>query len=119
MEPFKANYSILDSRSSMYGRSSTMGAQGASGHTKEPRPIREKSWQTNSIKSLIGFLVESGYNHSAVSFKSLQAPSFKDFQLIFKFLYGILDPLYEFKESAKFEDHVQNILKSLKWDFCS
>jgi kinetochore protein NDC80 len=80
--------------------------------TKDPRPIREKSWQSNAIRSLISFLVQSGYNGSSISFKSLQTPSSKDFQMIFKYLYAQLDPDYPFNK--KIEEDVSHVLKALR-----
>ena len=98
---------------SMYGgRPSQMGGHHPGGLTKDPRPIREKSWQANAIRSLISFLVQAGYNQSSISFKSLQAPSSKDLQSIFKFLYAQLDPYYPFKN--KIEEDVHIVLKSLR-----
>ena len=79
---------------------------------KESRPIREKSWQAHAIRGLISFLVSSGYNQSAVSIKSLQNPSTKDFMSIFKFLYGQLDPGFDFKR--KIEEDVQYVLRALR-----
>ena len=98
----------------MYRRSTQLGTVQPT-IAKDPRPIREKSWQTNAIKSLIGFLVNAGYNQSAVSPKSLQAPSSKDIQMIFKFLYAQLDPKFEY--SKKIEEDVQYVLKSLRYPF--
>jgi kinetochore protein NDC80 len=94
-----------------------IGRQSLAGHpppmlVKDPRPIREKAWQTQSIRSLISFLVQLGYNQSPLSLKSLQAPSSKDFQFIFRFLVGHLDPHFEFKR--KIEEDVHYILKSLR-----
>ncbi|KAJ3105223.1 kinetochore-associated Ndc80 complex subunit ndc80 [Phlyctochytrium planicorne] len=101
-------------RSSAYiGRPSNMGVAGlgAIAITKDPRPIREKAWQTNAIRTLIGFLVQAGYNQT-LSTKQLQAPSGKDFQSIFKFLYAQLDPKYLFGQK-KFEEEVPIILRGL------
>ncbi|TPX70338.1 hypothetical protein SpCBS45565_g01736 [Spizellomyces sp. 'palustris'] len=101
--------------SSQYaGRPSNMGTGGVTIITKDPRQIRDKSWQANAIRSLINFLVQSGYNQ-AVSVKTLQAPSAKDFQNIFKFLYAQLDPDYVFQK--KFEEEVPPILKGLRYPF--
>ncbi|KAJ3218694.1 rRNA-binding ribosome biosynthesis protein rpf2 [Dinochytrium kinnereticum] len=102
-------------RSSAYvGRPSSIGVSslGALGITKDPRPIREKTWQSNAVRSLINFLVQAGYNQ-AVSAKTLQAPSAKDFQSIFKFLYSQLDPKYIFQK--KFEEEVPVILRGLRF----
>ncbi|KAI8849418.1 HEC/Ndc80p family-domain-containing protein [Chytridium lagenaria] len=52
----------------------------------------------------------------AVSPKILQAPSAKDFQSIFKFLYAQLDPKFIFQK--KFEEEVPVILRGLRYPFC-
>ena len=95
------------------GRPSNIGiaAVGPMMITKDPRPIREKSWQANAIRSLINFLVQAGYNQP-VSAKTLQAPSAKDFTSIFKFLYAQLDPRFVFQK--KFEEEVPVILRGLR-----
>ncbi|KAI8921009.1 HEC/Ndc80p family-domain-containing protein [Powellomyces hirtus] len=106
----------MSRRSSQYaGRPSTIGAAGMSAKlTKDPRPIREKSWQGNAIRGLIGFLVERGYNQP-LSVKALQAPSATAFESIFKFLYGQLDPDFVFQK--KFEEEVPGILKGLRYPY--
>ena len=78
---------------------------------KDPRPIRDKSWQGNAIRTLINFLVQAGYNQP-ISVKTLQAPSAKDFQNIFKFLYAQLDPKYVFQK--KFEEEVPVMMKGMR-----
>lgn len=82
--------------------------------TKDPRPIRDKQWQNSSIRSLIQFLTQVNYPHP-ISQKMLLAPSSKDFQTIFRFLYAILDPNYKYEK--KFEDEVPIILKGLRYPF--
>lgn len=82
---------------------------------KDPRPIRDKNYQLECIKTLIDYLADSRYPHP-ISQKILTAPSVKDFQQIFKFIYGQLDPNYEWK---KFEDEVPILLKSLRYPFAS
>ncbi|KAJ1549665.1 kinetochore-associated Ndc80 complex subunit ndc80, partial [Nowakowskiella sp. JEL0078] len=86
----------------------------SNGPTKETRPIRDKQWQANSIRTLISFLVQTGYNQ-AVSQKTLQSPSAKDFQNIFKFIYAQLDP--HFAYTKKFEEEVPIIMKGLRYPF--
>ncbi|KAJ3300510.1 kinetochore-associated Ndc80 complex subunit ndc80 [Borealophlyctis nickersoniae] len=81
---------------------------------KDPRQIRDKTFQANAIRNLINFLVRCGYPHP-VSNKTLQAPSGKDFQCIFKYLYEKIDPSYIWQK--KFEDDVPFILKSLRYPF--
>lgn len=106
----------LDPRESLNRRSSAFGKNlaGTFPGGKDPRPIREKSYQLDVIKNLIDFLVKSGYPHP-ISQKILTAPSAKDFQNIFKFLYAQLDPGYDF--GKKFEDEVPIVMKGLRYPF--
>lgn len=101
-------------RSSTYGKQSLGGNSQSSVIGKDPRPIREKAFQLNCIKNLISFLAKSGYD-KPISQKILTAPSTKDFQQIFKFLYSQIDPTYEF--GKKFEDEVPGLLKGIKYPF--
>ncbi len=57
-----------------------------------------------------------GYPHP-ISQKLLTAPSAKDFQQIFKFLYGHLDPTYEF--GKKFEEEVPGLMRGLRYPFAN
>ncbi|KAJ3073609.1 kinetochore-associated Ndc80 complex subunit ndc80 [Podochytrium sp. JEL0797] len=114
-----AGLQLNQQRFSMAGRRSSAYATRPSSApqmlTKDPRPLRDKSWQAQSIRSLIAFLVQAGYNQP-VSPKTLQAPSMKDFTSIFKFLYAQLDPRYVFQK--KFEEEVPVILRGLRYPFC-
>ncbi|ORX94356.1 hypothetical protein K493DRAFT_203556, partial [Basidiobolus meristosporus CBS 931.73] len=82
--------------------------------SKDPRPLRDKSWQHDTIRALTEFLIETGYNQP-ISTKTLQTPTSKDFQSIFKFLYAKLDPRYVYQK--KFEEEVPGLLKGLKYPF--
>lgn len=101
-------------RSSAYGKQSLGGSTQTNSIGKDPRPIREKAFQLNCIKNLIGFLAKSGYD-KPISQKILTAPSTKDFQQIFKFLYSQIDPTYEF--GKKFEDEVPGLLKGIRYPY--
>lgn len=90
-------------------------ASAAGAVLKDPRNIRDKSYQLSCIKTLIKFLSESGYD-APISPKILTSPSTKDFQHIFKFLYWHLDPTYE-AGSKKFEEELPVLLKGLKYRF--
>lgn len=83
---------------------------------KDPRPIREKSFQNACIMNLLNYLIKSGYD-KPISQKILTAPSSKDFQMIFKFLYSKIDPTCDFDK--KFEDEVPILLKGLKYPFAN
>ena len=93
-------------RSSVYGSYSS-----APQAMKDPRNIRDKTFQHNCIRTLIEFLSENGYDRP-ISPKILTAPSGKDFQYIFQFLYSQLDPHYQF--TGKFEEEVPIIIKGIR-----
>lgn len=99
-------------RSSVFVGRGSMAAPATS--IKDSRPIRDKQWQNAAVKSLINFLIQSGYPQT-ITEKDLKPPSLKVFQYIFKFLYAQLDPEYEF--SAKFEEDVPAILRGLRYPF--
>jgi SMC interacting uncharacterized protein involved in chromosome segregation len=82
--------------------------------TKDPRPIRDKSYQYECIRGLINFLAGANYDQ-ALSQKTLAVPSSKDFQSIFRFVYSMLDPHHDWK-NKKFEEEVPMILKAIRCD---
>ncbi|KAI8806344.1 HEC/Ndc80p family-domain-containing protein [Cladochytrium replicatum] len=82
--------------------------------SKDPRNLRDKQWQANAIRTLIQFLVQSGFSQ-AVSIKTLQSPTAKDFQAIFKFIYQKIDEHYVYQK--KFEEEVPTILKGVRYPY--
>ncbi|KXS19265.1 hypothetical protein M427DRAFT_152741 [Gonapodya prolifera JEL478] len=84
--------------------------------TKDPRNLRDKAWQSASVKQLLNFLLTTGYPHP-ISQKQLQSPSQKDFQNIFRHILEMIDPHFEFTPTKKFEEEVPLIMKSLKYPF--
>lgn len=105
---------MISRRSSAFNPSRLSLAQTAAAPLRDPRPIREKQWQTHAIRTLIAFLAQAGYPHS-VSPRTLATPAAKDFQNIFRFLYLQLDPNYLYQK--KFEEEVPLILKGLRYPF--
>ena len=83
---------------------------------KDPRDIRDRGYQQHCVRSLITFLTETGYDRT-ISTKILSAPTAKDFQHIFMFLYHQIDPSYEFL--GKIEDEVPVLIRGLKYPFYS
>ena len=81
---------------------------------KDPRPIKDKKWQQNAVAKLVQFLVQSGFPQ-AVSVKTFSSPSSKDFQSVFKFLFGMIEPEYKFE--GKFEETVPVLLRGLRYPF--
>lgn len=78
---------------------------------KDPRPLNDKTYMANCIRSLIKFLTESGFNQP-IAPKTLASPSVKDFLRIFQFLYSQIDPHFPF--GAKFEDEIPMLFKRVK-----
>lgn len=83
---------------------------------KDPRPIKEKQFQTQCISIIYNFLTENEYPQQLTN-KTLLMPSSKDFQMIFKFIYSFIDPSYD--GGKKFEDDVLILLKGLRYPFVS
>jgi len=81
---------------------------------KDIRPLRDKNWVLSAKKALIHFLVITGFPD--VSKTSLKTPSAKDFKRIFVFLYGLIDPYYEFSEKD-FEEQVISLIKGLRYPY--
>jgi kinetochore protein NDC80 len=57
------------------------------------RPIQDKGYQQNCIRTLLSYLTQSGYEYP-VTFKSLSQPSGKDFVQIVTFLLKKIDPTF-------------------------
>lgn len=80
---------------------------------RDLRAVRERGYIQQCVETVLGFLVENGYD-GPISQKVLQNPSSKDFQAVFKFLYGFID---DFVFSARFEDEVVNVMRNLKYPY--
>lgn len=80
----------------------------------DPRPLSDRSFMQACVRNLICYLSEHHFDQ-AVSQKTLNNPSAKDFQAIFTFLVRQLDP--HFQWSGKFEDEVPQLLKRLRYPF--
>ena len=106
-----ARQSLAPSRQSMDPRRSSVYGKGI---VKDPRNIRDRTFVVASIKTLLSYLMESNYD-MPISSKILNAPSAKDFQNMFLFLYKQLDPSYHLVK--KFEDEVPVMMKALKYPF--
>lgn len=79
---------------------------------KDPRPRDKKtvgSWQTDVYE----FLLERGYQEPLTT-RTLQTPTTKDFQNIFKFIVTCSDPGHRWQTAGKkFEDEVLPLLKQM------
>ncbi|TBU00369.1 Ndc80-like chromosome segregation protein [Hamiltosporidium tvaerminnensis] len=83
---------------------------------RDARQVRDRDYQQTCQDIVYKFLVENGYQ-GVLSVKTLQAPSLKDFQTIFKFIFSFIDSKFEF--SQRFEEDIMTILKMYKYAFSS
>lgn len=114
----------LSSRQSMGGRRSIGGSMRASisrrssvygkGKISDPRPIGDKQYRAENIKTLIAFLAAHNYD-GAVSPKTLSGPTARDFRDITTFLFKLLDQNFEFGKD--FEDEVRTFFKRFGYPF--
>ena len=81
---------------------------------KDPRNISDKSYMHRSIRKLIHYLAEHGYDR-AISPQILTAPTTKDFVHILSFLLRSIDP--NFKFAGKYEDELPGVLRSLGYPY--
>ncbi|XP_067087958.1 LOW QUALITY PROTEIN: kinetochore protein NDC80 homolog [Osmerus mordax] len=110
-----------DRRTSFFG-SRTSGAGmarnsifGGAEKIKDVRPLHDKTFVQQCIRQLCEFLQEKGFP-GAVTTKSLQSPSTKEFLKVFEFIYCLLDPTFHMP-SSKVEEEVPRILKDLGYQF--
>ncbi|KAJ3154161.1 kinetochore-associated Ndc80 complex subunit ndc80 [Geranomyces michiganensis] len=103
-------------RSSQYtGRPSTIGAPMAiTKAMKDPRAIRDKTWQANAVRALIKFLVERGYNQPLAP-QAIMKISATAFESIFKFLTCRIDPEFVFQKNL--DEEVPAVLRGLHYPY--
>ena len=78
---------------------------------KDNRPIRDKQFQILEQKQILKFLTD-GQFPGTITMKTLQSPTSKDFQSVFRWLFEILDPCYVLcKGNKKFDDEIIPTLK--------
>lgn len=84
------------------------------GIRSDPRPLHDKQYMQQCVKSLISYVIDHGYEQP-ISPKILTNPSSRDFQHIFLFLMRKIDNSFSFQK--RFEDEVPAILKGLGYPF--
>ncbi|KAI8813565.1 HEC/Ndc80p family-domain-containing protein [Cladochytrium replicatum] len=118
VQPTARHLGAISRRSSAFASRLSIAGNPTGGQSglpsKDPRNLRDKQWQANAIRTLIQFLVQSGFSQ-AVSMKTLQSPTAKDFQAIFKFIYQKIDEHYVYQK--KFEEEVPTILKGVRYPY--
>ena len=119
----------LQRRSSVFSRPSMGGPMGGhqsfftqvpnvAGVPRDPRPIRDRSFQARIGQELLEYLTHNNFEmemkHS-LGQNTLRSPTQKDFNYIFQWLYHRIDPGYRFQKSM--DSEVPPILKQLRYPF--
>ncbi|KAG5183685.1 HEC/Ndc80p family-domain-containing protein [Tribonema minus] len=103
------------------GRKSSVGMKrssnfGTAAIKTDPRPITDKNFRNDSIRALVNYLADYGYDQP-ISAKILTRPSGRDFNNIMGFLFRQFDPAWQPSPGARFEDEVIPFLKSIHYPF--
>ena len=80
----------------------------------DPRPLGDKAYINSCVRQLISFLSSRGFD-SALSPKTLAAPTAKEFAALALFLFRQADE--NFKFGSKTEDDVPTVFKQLRYPF--
>ena len=94
-------------------RSSAFGGK-PSGPKQDPRPLNNKDYLNNCIRTVITYLSTHSFP-AAVSPKTLASPTGKDFATVVQFLFQQFDPT--FRIQSKVEDEVPAFFKRLNYPF--
>lgn len=95
-------------------RRSSAYAPKPAGPKTDPRPLSDKNFLNNCIRTVITYLSTHGYP-AAVAPKTLASPTAKDFTLIIQFLFQQFDS--NMKTFGKIEDEVPQFFKRLNYPF--
>ncbi|TRM61738.1 HEC/Ndc80p family-domain-containing protein [Schizophyllum amplum] len=102
-------------RGSMWpGAGGTIQQQGAQASAKDPRPLREKSYQALMRRDIIDYLKNAGTDITSATLANITA---KDFRQIFNFLILSLDPSYPFTPGARLEEEFVPALKAQRYPY--
>lgn len=88
------------------------------GVPRDPRPLKDRSYQTKIGQELLDYLTQNNFElemkHS-LGQNSLKSPTQKDFTFIFQWLYHRIDAAYKFQKNIDAE--VPPILKQLRYPY--
>lgn len=121
-----------DRRSSVYrGRTSTIGggvvgshqsffqqAPAPAGVPRDPRPLKDRSYQTKIGQELLEYLAQHNFEMEMkhmLSQNIIKSPTQKDFNYVFQWLYHRIDPSYRFQKNI--DQEVPPLLKQLRYPY--
>ncbi|KAB5566818.1 HEC/Ndc80p family-domain-containing protein [Coniochaeta sp. 2T2.1] len=119
-----------DRRSSVYrGRTSIIGSAGShqsffqqapapAGVPRDPRPLKDRSYQTKIGQELLEYLAQHNFEMEMkhmLSQNIIKSPTQKDFNYMFQWLYHRIDPSYRFQKNI--DQEVPPLLKQLRYPY--
>ena len=83
---------------------------------KDPRPIRDRAYQSKMRQEIFAWLQTTEYE---ISMQTLMSITGKDYRSMFQHLVNLVDPCYPFDPKARFEDEFQPALRAFRYPFVS
>ncbi|PBP20653.1 HEC/Ndc80p family protein, partial [Diplocarpon rosae] len=125
----KSSQESSERRSSVYrSRASSNGPMGhqsffqqapqPAGVPKDPRPLRDRSYQTRIGSELLEYMSANNFEMEMkhqLSQNTIKSPTTKDFNFMFQWLYHRIDPSYRFQKSV--DQEVPPILIQLRYPY--
>ncbi|KAL2113155.1 hypothetical protein VUR80DRAFT_10024 [Thermomyces stellatus] len=90
----------------------------AAGVPRDPRPLKDRSFQTRIGQELLDYLVQNNFEMEmkhVLTQNIVKSPTQKDFNYMFQWLYHRIDPSHKFQKSI--EQEVPPILKQLRYPY--
>ncbi|KAH7359150.1 HEC/Ndc80p family protein [Plectosphaerella cucumerina] len=88
------------------------------GVPKDPRPLRDRSYQARIGQELLDYLAQNNFEMQmkhTLSQNIIKSPTQKDFNYMFQWLYHRIDPSYRFQKNI--DQEVPPILKQLRYPY--
>lgn len=96
------------------GGTGTAPVPSGSQQQKDPRPVRDRSFQQKERSEIVEYLREAGLDISMNSLINIQS---KDYRGIFEYLVELVDPNHTIDKSSKFEETFIPALKALRYPY--
>ncbi|KAK7754457.1 kinetochore-associated Ndc80 complex subunit ndc80 [Diatrype stigma] len=90
----------------------------AAGVPRDPRPLKDRSWQARIGQELLDYLARNNFEMEMkhnLSPNIVKSPTQKDFNYMFQWLYHRIDPSYRFLKNI--DQEVPPILKQLRYPY--
>ncbi|KAJ7752073.1 HEC/Ndc80p family-domain-containing protein [Mycena metata] len=101
-------------RGSTWGGGASAVPPAGSQNAKDPRPLRERAFQTQMKQEIHAYIKSLNQDISLATLNNIQG---KDYRSIFDFLVLKLDPFHPLNPNARFEDEFVPALRALRYPF--